>query len=82
VKDLLPSTPLLVSSRPMLQRGTGNDSVGSQVRPLEMTTSQERILMAAHSIELDGFGFRFGGYRYDCLSDAVHASMDEGKGCE
>jgi hypothetical protein len=45
-------------------------------------TPGEQAVMAAHGIQFDGRGFRFAGFRYDRLIDAVRQSRRAGQGCE
>jgi hypothetical protein len=49
-------------------------------QPFRTPTGAERVSMAALGIQFDGHAFRFSGYRYsrlaDAVTDAVRASAD------
>jgi hypothetical protein len=52
--------------------GVGVDSAPSRQRPaIVPPTDAEQMLMASLGIQFDGRTFRFAGYRYDRLADAV-----------
>jgi len=50
--------------------------------PIDAPTQDELAVMATHGIQFDGRGFRFAGFRYDRLIDAVRQSRRSGQGCE
>jgi hypothetical protein len=61
----------------------GSDAGQAMKRPASAApTPREQAVMAAHGIQFDGQGFRFGGFRHARLIDAVHQSRRSGQGCD
>ena len=56
--------------------------VESQCPHPDAPTPTDCAMMAAHGIQFDGCGFRFAGFRFDRLLDAVHQSRIAGQGRE
>jgi len=67
---------------PRAREAREDNSTGSHCPPIAAPTQDERAVMAVHGIQFDGRGFRFAGYRYERLIDAVHQSRRWGQGCE
>lgn len=66
-----------------IDRGEPGEDADSRLQPAPAApTQRERSVMVAHGIQFDGRGFRFAGFRYDRLIDAVHQSRRSGQGCE
>jgi hypothetical protein len=74
--------PAVAAESPGTEPWNGTDSSRTAVpAPARAPTQPERIVMAAHGIQFDGRGFRFAGYRYHWLADAVRQSRMAGQGC-